>query len=277
MEQFVSICLSSFCILTPIAFLVLTGLFYLLGIGTINIPGIARREIRPNKDWITVKDLSRKSSEAVAAVVSLVGTLFGFIGFMLPWVSIDVGAASSFFDLGDLNGTLSGIALAFQSFVAGSGLLASDFEGASVLAMGLIVVGLLVSLIPIALLLSAATGIGLISVPLGLLKMELKRLARGLLVLSVLSLCLSCAFFAGVQATIGGVKVGGAEDLFGSSISLGAEVANGFWITVGGMILALVGAVFANTLAGSLANWAYGLTTLEKDIAEKEVEETNKS
>ena len=124
---------------------------------------------------------------------------------------------------------------------------------------------------------SAATGFGLISVPLGLAKLKLKRLARGLLVLSALSLCLSCAFFAGIQATIGGIKVGGAEDFLGSSISLGAEVANGFWITVGGMILALVGAVFANTLSGTLANWAYGLTNLEKDLAEKEIEETTNS
>ncbi|MDX8400229.1 MAG: hypothetical protein R8K20_08265 [Gallionellaceae bacterium] len=99
MEKFISICLSSLCVLTPVAFLVLTGLFYFLGIGTLKIPGIARREIQPNKDWITVKDLTQKSGEAMAAVVSLVGTLFGFIGFMLQWVRIDIGAATSYFDL----------------------------------------------------------------------------------------------------------------------------------------------------------------------------------
>ena len=88
--------------------------------------------------------------------------------------------------------------------------------------------------------------------------------------MSALSLCLTCTFFAGIQATVGGIKVGGSEGFFGSSMSIGVEVANGFWITVGGLVLALVGAIIANTLAGALAGWATSLSTLESDAGKAE-------
>jgi hypothetical protein len=48
---------------------------------------------------------------------------------------------------------------------------------------------------------------------------------------------LTCSFFAAIQATVGGVKVGGSEGIFGTEMSIGVEVANGFWITVGGLVL----------------------------------------
>lgn len=270
MENLVQLCLSAVCVFTPIIFVLLSGGIYALGIGVVKLPGIGRREMRPGKEWTTVPDLARKASETVAAVVSLVGTLFGLIGFLLPWVSVNIEAASELFNLGGLNGTLSGIALAFQSMVAGVGLLSADFKGATSIAAGLIVVSLLVSLIPLALLLSATIGVGLISVPLGLVKIQIQRLARGLLIMSALSLCLTCTFFAGIQATVGGIKVGGSEGLFGSSISIGVELANGFWITVGGLVLALVGAIVATTLSGALAGWATSLSALESDAGKAE-------
>lgn len=263
MENFVQLCLGSLCVLTPVVLLLLSGGVYVLGIGAIKLPGIGRQEIRPGKEWTTVPDLARKVSETVAAVISLMGTLFGLLGFLLPWVSVNVGAASDLLNLGGLNGTLSGIVLAFQSFVAGIGLFSADFKGAASVGTILIVFSLLVSLIPLALLASAAMGIGLISVPLGLVKMEIQRLARGLLITSFISLCLACSFFAGIQATVGGVKVRGSEGLFGSEISIGLEVTNGFWITIGGLVLALVGAIIANTFAGALSNWAKNLASLE--------------
>lgn len=263
MENFVQLCLGSLCVLTPVVLLLLSGGVYVLGIGAIKLPGIGRQEIRPGKEWTTVPDLARKVSETVAAVISLMGTLFGLLGFLLPWVSVNVGAASNLLNLGGLNGTLSGIVLAFQSFVAGIGLFSADFKGAASVGTILIVFSLLVSLIPLALLASAAMGIGLISVPLGLVKMEIQRLARGLLITSFISLCLACSFFAGIQATVGGVKVRGSEGLFGSEISIGLEVTNGFWITIGGLVLALVGAIIANTFAGALSNWAKNLASLE--------------
>jgi hypothetical protein len=269
MENFVQLCLGSLCVLTPVVLLLLSGGVYGLGMGAIKLPGIGRQEIRPGKEWTTVPDLARKVSETVAAVISLMGTLFGLLGFLLPWVSVNVGAASDLLNLGGLNGTLSGIALAFQSLVAGVGLFSADFEGATSVGAILIVVSLLVSLIPLALLASAAMGVGLISVPLGLVKMEIQRLARGLLITSFISLCLACSFFAGIQATVGGVKVGGSEGLFGSEISMGVEVTNGFWITIGGLVLALVGAIVANTFAGTLSNWAKNLASLESGKEEK--------
>lgn len=263
MENFVQLCLGSLCVLAPVVLVLLSSSVYALGVGAIKLPGISRQVINPKIHWITVPDLAHKVSETVAAVISLIGTLFGLLGFLLPWVSINVGAASDMLNLGGLNGTLSGIALAFQSLIAGVGLLSADFKGASSIGAILIVVSLLVSLIPLALLASAAMGIGLISVPLGLVKMDIRRLARGLLVTSFISLCLACSFFASIQATVGGVKVGGSEGLFGSEISMGVEVTSGFWITIGGLVLALVGAIVANTFAGALSNWAKNLASLE--------------
>lgn len=267
MENLVQLCLGAFCVITPIVLFVLAGGVYGLGMGTIKLPGIARQEIRSGKDWTTVPDLARKATETIAAVISLLGTLFGLLGFLLPWVSVNIGAASAYFDLGGLNGTLSGIALAFQSFVAGIGVMSADFEGATSVGLILIVVSLLVSLIPLALLASAAMGVGLISVPLGLVKIQIQRLARGLLIMSFVSLCLACSFFAGIQATVGGVKVGGSEGLFGSEMSIGVEVANGFWITIGGLVLALIGALVANTMASALSNWANNLASLEHETS----------
>lgn len=270
MENLVQLCLGVFCVITPIVLFVLAGGVYGLGIGAIKLPGIARQEIHAGKDWTTVPDLARKATETIAAVISLLGTLFGLLGFLLPWVSVNIGAASAFFDLGGLNGTLSGIALAFQSFVAGIGVLSADFKGATSVGMILIVVSLLVSLIPLALLASAAMGVGLISVPLGLVKIQIQHLARGLLIMSFISLCLACSFFAGIQATVGGVKVGGSEGLFGSEMSIGVEVTNGFWITIGGLVLALIGALVATTMAGTLSNWANNLALLESEIGKTE-------
>jgi hypothetical protein len=242
--------------------------------GKIKLPGIARTEARPGKEWTTVPDLTRKLTEGFAAILSLVGALFGLVGFLLPWVSVNLGASSALLDIGGLNGTLSGIALAFQSLIAGIGLFSSqiDIEGATALGLVLIIVSLVVWIIPVVLLITATLGAGLISIPLGLIKTEAKRLSRLLLVMSILSLCLACGFFAGLQATVGGVKVGGSEGVFGSSISMGVEVANGFWITVGGLVLALIGAIITNSIAGALSSWAGNLSKLEQPVENSETE-----
>jgi len=270
MEGIIQLCLSVICVFTPIFLLALTGFVYALGVGAVRLPGIARNDARPGKEWTTVPEFAQKISDGVAALISLIGAMFGLVGFLLPWVQVNVGGGSSIGDLGNLNGTLSGIALAFQSFIAGIGLFSTDFEGAQTIGILLILVSMVVSVIPIALLITAALGAGLISVPLGLIKVEIRRLARGLLVMSFLSLCLTCGFFAAIQATVGGVKVGGSESIFGTSISMGVEVSNGFWVTVGGLVLALVGAIITNTLAAALTKWAGNLVILESSIEDKE-------
>lgn len=265
MESLFQFCLGTTCLLTPVLLILLAGGIYALGIGRVKVPGIARREMRPNEDWTTVPELSRRVTETLVTAISLVGAVFGLIGFMLPWASVNIGAGGELFDLGGLSGTMTGIALALQSLLAGIGLLSVEVEGAIALALGLILVSLLLWLIPLAILVSAGIGVGLVSVPLGLLKVQFQRLARGLLIASVLSLCLTCCFFAGIQATVGGLKVGGTEELLGTSVSIGVEVARGFWITVGGGILALLGAVVANTLATRVEDWTKNLATLERE------------
>ena len=270
MESITQLCLGFFCVFTPVLLLLLIGGIYGMGVGIVKIPGIGRKETLAGKEWTNVSGLTKRVSEGFAATISLVGTLFGLVGFLLPWVSIDIGAGSSLLNLGNLNGTLSGIALAFQSMIAGIGLLSAGVKGAAGLGFVLIIVSLVVSLIPLSLLISAALGGGLISVPLGIIKVQINRVARFLLVMSIISLCLTCGFFAAIQATVGGIKVGGSESVFGTSMSMGVEVASGFWITVGGLVLALVGAIIANTISDALSKWAENLASLESPSETKE-------
>lgn len=264
MESLFQFCLGITCLLTPALLILLAGGVYVLGMGLIKIPGVARRQMQPDKDWATVPQLSRKVTEILAAVISLVGALFGLVGFMLPWVNVNYGAGGALLDLGSLNGTVTGIALAFQSLIAGIGLFSAEFEGAVALAFVLILISLLTWLILLIILVSAAIGVGLVTIPLGFLKVRFQRLARGLLITSIVSLGLACCFFSGIQATVGGIKIGGQEAVFGTSMSMGVDITGGFWITAGGLLLALIGAIVANTLATRVERWATNLTTLAK-------------
>lgn len=264
MESLFQLCLGATCLLTPVLLVLLGVGVYALGIGVVRVPGIARREKDPEKEWATVPELSRKVTEIVASALSLVGVLFGLIGFMLPWARVNIGAAGAFFDLGSLSGTMTGIALAFQSLLAGIGLFSSEVEGAILLALGLILFSFLLWLILLSILVSGGIGLGVISVPLGLLKVQFGRLARVLLISSVLFLGLTCCFFAGIQATVGGLSVGGAEELLGTSLSIGVEVARGFWITAGGGVLAVVGAIVASIMATRVEDWAKNLAALDR-------------
>jgi len=46
-----------------------------------------------------------------------------------------------------------------------------------------------------------------------------------------------------MQGTVGGLKLGGSESTFGTSFDVDVGVTNGFWVTVGGLILLWVGAI----------------------------------
>jgi len=251
------------CLLTPFVLLVLVASVYGLGVGAVKLPGIARKEAQEEKDWTTLPPLARKVGEGVAAAISLVGVLFGLLGFLLPWVEVNLSAARSLGDLGSLNGTLTGIALDLQSLIVGIGLLASGNDTAVGVGIALLVLFLFITLIPIALLVTGALGLGMASSPLGLIKAKVERLGRVLLIVSLIALCLSCTFFAGLQATVGGVQAGGRGGVLGSSVSLGVSVGGGFWVTVGGLVLALVGAITATVVAGRLEAWAENLAQLE--------------
>jgi hypothetical protein len=270
MENLVQLCLGVTCLLLPIVFALLASGVYMLGMGTIKLPGIGRGEIRSGKDWTTVPDIARKTSESFGAFICLMGTLFALIGFCLQWVSVNLGAGTEIFQLGGLNGSLSGIALAVQPIAIGIGLLTNDFNGSFGIAFILILISLSVMLIPFVLLISTTLGIELIAVPLGLLKIDTRRVAKGLIILSFLSLILAGSFFAGIKATVGGVKFGGSVNILGTSMSIGIEVANGYWITIGGLVLTIIGAIIVITLSGGLAHWAKHLSTLDIDSGKTE-------
>ena len=99
MAGFVQVCLGFLSVFAPFDLVLLSGCVYGLGIGAFKLPGIGRHELQPGKEWTTVPDLARKVTETVAAILSLIGTIFGLLGFLLPWVSINAGAASGMIDL----------------------------------------------------------------------------------------------------------------------------------------------------------------------------------
>jgi hypothetical protein len=152
-----------------------------------------------------------------------------------------------------------------QSFLSGVAAFSMDVDGAAIVGAVLISISLFVALIPLVLLITSALALGMVASPMGLIKANVKRLSRPILLLSVIALCLSCSFFAGMQGTVGGIKLGGSESIFGTSFTVGVGVSNGFWVTVGGLILVIVGAVFERNLATRVGSWAESLSMLERE------------
>ena len=265
MEEIVAVCLAASCLIVPLGLLVYIGSVYALGVGSVRIPGIARGVPREGKEWSSVSDFSRKAGEGVGAVVSAMGAAFGLFGFLLPWVQLNVSAGLGILDLGGLNGTLTGIAFVVQSFVVGVGLLSVNVQGAAALGAILLLMAVSVGLIPLALLAVMAISTGMLAGPLGLLKTNLRRLSGPLLIVSLVALCMSCSFFALIQGTVGGLEVGAGDSLFGSAFNLGISVAAGFWVTIGGLLLAMIGALWARTVAPRVEGWSSRLASLERD------------
>lgn len=271
MEEIVTICIVASCILAPIGLAVYVGAVYSLGLGSVKIPGISRGPMREGKHWSSVSVFSRKTGEALGAVVSAAGAVFGLLGFLLPWVELNIGGGVGGLNLGALNGTLTGIAFVVQSFIVGIGLLSVDVEGATTIGFLLTLISVFVAVIPVALLVLVWIAARMVAGPLGLIKANLARLSRPLFLVSLLALGATCGFFALVQATVGGLQVGASEGLFGSALSMGIGVSQGFWVTTGGLVLAIVGAISARTLAPRLEDWSSRLATLEPEVGEDDL------
>lgn len=265
MEEVVPLCLVTICVLVPLAMATLGVVIYFMGVGSLKIPGIARGEHREGKDWLSLPEFSQKTAETFGAVVSAIGALFGLVGFLLPWVQLNIGGGAGALDLGGLTGTLTGIAFMVQSFIVGVGLFGVEVEGAALLGTILVASALFVALIPLTLVILTALGAGMVASPLGVLKVNVRRLSKPLLLLSVLGLCISCGFLAAIQGTVGGLEIGGAESIFGTSFTFGIKVDSGFWVTVGGLVLAVIGAINVRSISSRLGEMTSKLANLRDD------------
>jgi hypothetical protein len=268
MEQLLATLLTLICLGVPFIMLVLVGAIYLLSMGTVTIPGIARQKIIPSQHWITVSEFTRKTSETIAAITSILGVIFGLVGFFLPWVQVSAGATAELgaldLDLGGVggvSGSLTGIAVGLYALVGGVSVLSAGLDQAPMIGIVLILIAAFIGLILLVLVICAFIGLGIASAPLKMTKINTQRLSRILLIVSTLALCLVCVFFAALQATVGGIDLGGSSSVIGFSV--GVSVATGFWITVGGLILAMTGGSIAVAVAGPFSEWADKLGQLE--------------
>jgi hypothetical protein len=257
MEQFSIVSLSLVCLGIPLAILFLITITYCLGIGALKLPGISRGEEPSGKDWSAVPEAVQKINESVAAVIGLLGGILGFFGFLLPWAKLEISIGGLFSEIvGSLNGTMTGIALAFQLPAGAIMLVSSEKSGAIGIGILLLLVSIFIWILALALFCTTAMSIGVIAVPLGLSKGNLKRIARALMLLGTTSLCLSLTFLAGMQATVNGIQLGA------NGVGISVEVASGFWIALGGMFVAVVGAWIAYILADRLSTWVTNLSRL---------------
>jgi hypothetical protein len=183
------------------------------------------------------------------------------IGYMLPWMRLSSASVSNPLELQSLNGVSSGIAIAFHTFLSGANTLAGGGLGLGVM---LLMISFIATLVPVTLIVAAAAAAGALAVPLGVLRgLNLRRLRNLILFGSVFGICVACALFAGVQATIGSGRSGAPMTLGGTTFWLSATFERGFWVSTEGLLLAVVGALAAVSGAPALSGWIERLVALD--------------
>jgi len=248
------------CLSAPLCLTGILLLTWLLGMGIISIPGIECGTEKSKNSWTTIPALSSGMTKFIAVITGGIGSVIGFMGFLLPWFRLEIGGALEV--LGErvganIGGQMSGIAIAFYSLVGGIKMIGSEKPDANTVLIGLILIlfGLLVFLIPILLGVLAALGIGMIASPLKLVNAKLTGLARIMLPLSLIGSCLICLVFSILQATIGGIGVSGSAGDVGTMMA-GLQPASGFMLTVCGLLLTIFSAVTTNSIAPVIEEWA---------------------
>ena len=242
MEKFSNILLAMLCIVLPFISLVFVLFAYNLGVGGISVRGVARGEADAKKHWTTVSELTEKLGQCLATTTTFLGSVLAFLGFLLPWQESTSGIAL----------LLSFITDAFEQFDSG-------FEGATLNGMVFMLLALLMLVILAGLILANLVSLGMVSIHLGYTKGENKRFSRPALIIALVGFVFSCGFLGIIQG-VHGLSQADVDIPF--QVFLDAEMASGFWFTVWGFFLALIGALFANKLAGRFAEWVESLTTL---------------
>ncbi|MGD8455055.1 MAG: hypothetical protein PVF83_01630 [Anaerolineales bacterium] len=265
MQQFGNLLLSLACILLPFIVIIFVIVSYSLGTGGLKIRGIARGKTDTKKHWSNATSVSESVGQVLASVTVLLGTLLALTGFLLPWLEINLSGGMEIFDLlgdvvsGEFSGSTSGLTLMLMLFVAGYNII-GDSIGTGLI---LLVLGLILLIVLVGLILSLLVGIGKISIHLGFTEGNQQRFSRPSLLLTLFGLVFSCIFIGVVQGTLGGIQLGGSSPMGG--FEGGVQVVSGYWFTVIGFFLALVGAVTSNKLAPRFSSWIEKISSLTLD------------
>jgi hypothetical protein len=237
---------------------------YSLSTGGLKIRGIARGKTNEKKHWSNVTQITGGVGQVIASTKILLGALLALTGFLLPWLEINLSGGMELFDLfdpvsGGFSGSTSGLSLMLLLFVAGYNVIGESI-GAGVLLLAL---GLILGIVLLGVIFSVLVGIGKISVHLGFTEGNNQRFSKPLVMVTIFGLLFSCIFLGFIQGTLGGIQFGG--DLPFGGFEGGIQVSNGYWYTVIGFFLALVGAVASNKIAPRYSQWIEKLSSLNLD------------
>lgn len=266
MQTFTGVCIGLTCLLIPGLLVVWWILLYTLGMGALRLPGVSREEAAEGKAWTSVSDMARQGTEVVGILIGLIGALFALLGFLLPWISVRIGASGALLqslaelfpavtEIGQFSGDWNGAFIALASLAAGIYLAQSSIQGAVFGAIALILLSLAMWLLLLILLLLFALEVtALVAVGRARQPGRMFGIWQGTLL--VLAWAMSILFLIIVQASLGGTaRFAGVQ----ASIVPGG----GFWITMGGLLLVAVGAFFSGILAGTLERWTRRLAQLQ--------------
>ena len=265
MQQFGNLLLSLACVLLPFIVILFIVVSYSLGTGGLKIRGIARGKTDEKKHWSNATQVSGGVGQVLASTAVLLGSLLALTGFLLPWLEINLSGMMELSDLlgdvmgGEFSGSTSGLSLMLLLFVAGYNIIGDSIgTGLVLLALGLLLLAVLAGLI-----LTLLVGAGKVSIHLGYTGGDQKRFSKPSLLLTLFGLVFSCIFIGVIQGTLGGIQLGGSSPLGG--FEGGIQIANGYWLTIIGFTLALVGAVTSNKLAPRFSEWIEKLSSLALD------------
>ncbi len=270
MQGVTGVCLGTTCFLVPILLIIWWVLLYAFGLGGLRLPGISRQEVaEEGKAWTTVPRMARGVTEVGGIFLTIIGALFAFLGYLLPWINARVSLSGDLLDalknlipqvkeIGQVTGNLTGAAVALQTLISGIALVR---EGSQIALAGGAV--LLLLSVMMWLLLAAL----LFAILLGVIRLvafaQARHSARALggwqVALLVLAFFLASAFLILVYASAGGM------DLSVVGFKAAVTVAGGFWITAGGLLLALIGAFISGILARVLERWTEVLGALRRE------------
>jgi hypothetical protein len=254
MIQFSNTLIGIQCVIIPVVAIIFMFLFYFMAVGSLNIGGIARQKLEKTKHWITVTDLTRKFMQFFASVTLLIGALVAFAGYVGPWVSAYISADFGLLDLGSVHGSVSGLALMVASFAGAVG--AFKAEGALFAGLVLLLIGLLLLLFTVILLVLLVVAVLRLISHLGYTK-------DGTVFLKPAMVVNMAAFVIGFIFLLLLLLVGGAKVEMEMVPQI--ELASGFWFTIGGLFIALVGNIWASKLTEMFAGWIETLTGLKMD------------
>jgi len=265
MEGVTGVCLGLTCFSVPILLVIWWVILYALGLGGLRLPGVSRQEVE-GKAWAGVSQVARGVTEVGGILLSLGGALFGFLGYLLPWLNVRLGISGALLEdlanlipqvkeIGQVTGSWSGAAVALQSLIFGVVLARGDSQGAFFGGLALVLFSLALWLLLVVLLLLILLGVARL-VAIGKARLPGRTLGGWQVALLILAFFLTSAFLIVVQASAGGV------DLSVAGLKASITVAGGFWITAGGLVLALVGAFISGILAVGLERWTEILSGL---------------